>query len=103
MKMKIWKWVLEPGTTTIRMPVGSKVLTVAQQGGDLVLWATVPFLEVRKEDVTFRTVMTNEEVESVDLDAMNYIGTAQIGVVVAHVFEVKTRGAPDIGNGGKRP
>lgn len=39
--MTVWKFVIEDPETTVSMPKGAKVLHVAEQRGDVCIWAEV--------------------------------------------------------------
>jgi hypothetical protein len=81
----IWKYTLPVEDTAILyMPPGAEVLTIQSQGGVLCLWAYVDTeldgREVRLFHIrgTGNPLLGNEG---------TYVGTAQIGPFVWHVFE----------------
>jgi hypothetical protein len=89
----VWKFTLDPILTTLQMPAGAKVLTVAAQDGEVRLWAEVDpdnALETRQ----FMAVPTGAEVY---LDGMTYVGTAFLDDLVFHIYaKVSTRMAAPI-------
>lgn len=74
--------------TTLRLPVGAKVLCVQTQHEEPRLWILVDPDDGRLVDRTFVTVSTGYEIP---YDADEYIGTFQLGCgqLVCHVFERK--------------
>jgi hypothetical protein len=84
----IWKYVVNLGATTVSMPIGAKVLTVAMQYESLCVWALVDPLadrEVRR----FMVFGTGHPIEVPDTRLI-YVGTIQLqgGAFIGHVFEV---------------
>lgn len=83
---KIYKYTLhEHGKSLLPLPVGAKILHVADQQGAVQLWAEVPPGE-RLESRTFHVAYTGGEAPD-----GAYIGTAITpgGNIVRHVYEVK--------------
>lgn len=73
----------------LRLPIGARVLTVAEQHGETQLWADVD-ADARSELRTFRVIGTGHPVDRDDLPyADEYITTYQLlgGSLVFHVFE----------------
>jgi hypothetical protein len=68
---------------TVNMPKGAEVLTVQTQGRGLYLWALV--------EPSISTVERRFEIfgtgHPITAGKRNYIGTAQVGPYVWHVFE----------------
>ncbi len=82
----VWKYALEvaDGEQSISMPKAAKILCVAEQHGDICLWALVrpaAPAETRK----FVVYGTGFPVGSGEA----YVGSAQISPFVWHVFEVE--------------
>lgn len=85
MNRAIWKFVLPiQDTAHVLMPVGAVPLCVAEQHGELCLWAevdpTAPGLAH-----TFLIRGTGNPFTGVE---GAYLGTAQIGVFVWHIYEL---------------
>ena len=89
----IWKYSILSGnrdgvSVELLMKRGAKILYVAEQDGDICLWAMV---DVEEEDVKryFDVVGTGRKIhEGVKHE---YVGSAQVmgGKYVFHIFEVK--------------
>lgn len=81
----IWKFELRvTDVQTIEMPAGARVLTVAAQGPALMLWAEVdPSAPVKP--LTVRVVGTGFTYGEWR-ERAGYLGTAQVGPFVWHVF-----------------
>lgn len=87
-----WKFPLEiTDEQTVDMPKGAKMLTAQVQpgGGDwntftLCVWAEVDTMEGRDEE---RTIYICGTGHSIPEKATRYIGTAQTGPLVWHVYE----------------
>ncbi len=86
MATKIFKYELGIRHTTLKLPVGARVLTMQCQFNALYLWAIVdPAAET--EDRTFVVYGTGHVM---DEEKLRYIGTAQMlgGDLIWHAFEV---------------
>lgn len=84
--MIIYKYPLSLDETLVEMPVGAKLLDVQTQRDVVYLWALVdPTKET--EERTFHIYGTGHGVG----DGGDYIGTAQDGPFVWHVFERRER------------
>lgn len=72
--------------TDISLPVGSEVLSVGFQRGDIVLWVKQPTNQLKREIRTFITIFTGEEFDDTGIE---YIGTTHSNDVtyVFHVYE----------------
>lgn len=80
--LTVWKFQLPGEFHRFRMPIGSSILTVQAQDGEPTFWALVdPTRE--SETRTFIVVPTGQPVYKQHL----YVGTAQCGALVWHVFE----------------
>jgi hypothetical protein len=80
----IWKWELEvTDRQVIDMPVATQFLTVQVQRGALCLWGIV----TPGEDVEPRMIRVYGTGNPIPVDPGRYIGTAQQGPFVWHVFE----------------
>jgi hypothetical protein len=82
----IWKYTLDPILTTLRMPLGAKVLTVAAQDGNVCLWAECA-VGVDLETRQFMAVPTGSEVY---LGGTTYVGTVFLDDLVFHVYACRT-------------
>lgn len=82
---QIFKYALRitDGPQTVFMPLGSRILSVQNQNGNLTFWALV---DDRRDKVPrkFLVVGTGQDFDAFKLQ---YVGTAQFGVFVWHVFE----------------
>ena len=84
--MKVWKFRLDPPTeghvTTVEMPAGAVVLSVAAIGLGLFVWAVCDPTRP-PEARTFRVVATGVEFEW----SGSFLGTAIMGDMVWHVWQ----------------
>jgi hypothetical protein len=87
----IWKFTLEPGHTSVEMPVGARVLDAQPQGDVLQLWALVD-PEAPRTWRDFYVVGTGHELPETAVE-WKHISTVQFkgGRLIVHVFE---KGAP---------
>jgi hypothetical protein len=83
----IYKYELEPGgSTTISLPFNSRVLTVQEQRGKLVMWVLVDTSQ-GTGNRNFYTYPTGEPLLNC-VEAMKWIATVQMSNgLVYHVFE----------------
>ncbi len=83
---KIWKYGLEltDKPQAIEMPQGAEIVFVAGQAGILCLWAIV----VPDSPMGVRRFVVHGTGHPVYASARTYVGTAQIGPGVWHVFEI---------------
>ena len=87
----IYKYPLQvDDETTIKMPLGAKILTVQEQGGVPCIWALVND-SVPKKERTFLLLGTGQRCEDLRICESNYIGTFQLagGRFVGHLFEAR--------------
>ena len=92
--MIIWKWELElRRTQLIRMPKGSKILSVQTQNGKPFIWAAFDhenrdYYHRAEETRSIVTVATGENVPDT-VSSSKFLGTYQIndGSEIYHVFE----------------
>ena len=71
-----WKFKLPgPGEHDIEMPKHSIVMKVAEQGGELFVWAWVFVDEKEKSSTRFRVLATGEEVHHYLDRQMDYLDT----------------------------
>lgn len=83
---RIWKYELEiTDEQTVEMPRGAKVLSVANQGGKLCLWAEVDPSE-RIVVRHFLVIGTGHQITE-DFDLRKFVGTVLMEPFVWHVFE----------------
>lgn len=82
----IYKYPLNPADLYILMPIGAKILSVAQQDNQICLWAEVDN-EAPEGLVGFEVFGTGHEVPDNDRE---FIGTALIndGEFVFHVYKM---------------
>jgi hypothetical protein len=79
----IYKYVIPPNASGIKMPKGATVIHAGPQGADICLWARVnPSAD--EEIRSFVVVGTGGAVD----DAAVHVGTVFQGPFVWHVFEV---------------
>lgn len=83
----IWKYELEPADRQqVLMPKGAAILCVQKQSGGLCLWAMVDSQE-KTEPREIALFGTGNPID-VHPERLKYIGTAQQGPFVWHVFEI---------------
>lgn len=84
--MVIWKFELEiTDLQGVTMPDGAELLSVANQNGNLCLWAMVdPLKEKRRRYIEI--IGTGNPMPMVGVDR-KFIGTAVVDPFVWHVFE----------------
>lgn len=92
MKIKIFKYRLESSETTIKMPVGSKVLNLGTQNNNPVIWVQLNE-SIELESRKFLTLLTGHQYDTGN-GKTEYIGTYQLSdshgeYFVGHVFEIK--------------
>ena len=85
---RVYKYILNPGSTTLRLPCNAQVLSVASQGESLCLWAWLRPGNP-SETRTFEVYGTGHEIPDVEGER-KFIGTAQMlgGALIWHVFEL---------------
>lgn len=89
MYKQIWKYQLETADwNTIKMPIGSEILTVQTQGENICLWALVNPNEDEEERI-IEVVGTGFPIECDLKFTRKYINSYQLmnGRLVFHVFE----------------
>lgn len=84
----IHKYVLDPAVVQaqeVAMPNGAKLLSVQSQQGLLTLWALVD----TSRPTVMRKMMVFGTGQAIDLPPgpMDYVGTAQLGSLVWHLFD----------------
>lgn len=83
--MKIYKYHIRPGSIKIKMPIGSKILSIQTQFNEPEMWVLVNQnnKECEREFVVFATG------QEIDENNIEYIGTFQIdnGSLIFHLFE----------------
>lgn len=84
----IWKYSVVTAKTRqcFEMPVGAKVLHVAEQNGLICLWAQVDPYETNLDSRYFHVVGTGNKIPD---KAGEFVGTALVGEFVFHLFEEK--------------
>jgi hypothetical protein len=85
----IWKYVLEMPNQLIDMPEGAVIMTAAEQGGNICIWAEVDPDSERMRERLFQTVGTGHDIQDDIGVERKYIGTAMLqgGASVLHVYE----------------
>ena len=84
---KIYKYSLELlDFQKVEMPEGFEILTAQIQNGVLCIWAIVN-PENKTTKVEFEILSTGEQMEQ---ERRRYVGTAQDGALVWHVFQILT-------------
>ncbi|MFK3938921.1 hypothetical protein ACI2JA_15585 [Alkalihalobacillus sp. NPDC078783] len=88
----IYKYPLDARTMQkVKLPVGSKILSVGNQRNGIVVWAEVDPKEEEKETVFFWVYTTGEEYLQRSTQSV-FLGTIQISLsneYVVHVFYEK--------------
>lgn len=79
----IWKFAV-PFYGSITMPARSRIIDVGSQGDGLFLWA-ISSKTAEKVTRDFVVFGTGEPIGN--MDELTYIGTANTGVYVWHIFE----------------
>lgn len=85
--MVIWKFELKlTGMQEVRMPEGAELLSVANQNGNLCLWAMVDHR--KKRQFRFIEIIGTGNLIPMDMGVdRKFIGTAVFDTFVWHVFE----------------
>lgn len=84
---EIWKFKVENEDCKIDMPVGADILSVAEQGGHMFIWAMVD-KEAKRETRHFNVFGTGHIIKVNPL--MYFIGTVFMkNGLVFHAFEIK--------------
>ena len=83
--MQVWKYEFQPShsTVSVKIPKGAKSLSVQTQGGTVCLWMLVD-PDIERESREFACIGTGWDVP----ERAHYLGTAQQGPFVWHLFEV---------------
>lgn len=87
MKKQVWKFLIK-GSHSIKLPIGSEILTVQNQNEDAFIWVLVdPNKET--EERFFEVYGTGHSINYDMGVERKYIGTFQIGngALVFHLFE----------------
>lgn len=85
----IWKYELEvTDIQTIRLPLGAKIISVAEQRGRLCLWAIVNLDNVHPDSGELVEIAIVGTGNPVDTSGLKFIGTVVMNPFVWHVFEV---------------
>lgn len=87
MKKVIWKFPISIHTTSIRIPIGSDILSIQVQGNIPCIWALVD-PEMEKETTFIDVIGTGQEFRTLSINR-KFIGTIQLGggALVYHIFE----------------
>jgi len=86
----IWKFDLKHrnGRTSIPMPRDAELLSVQMQSDKLCLWACIPNVDATPQTRNFLIIGTGLPIVLDASETKHYIGTAQEGFNVSHVFEI---------------
>lgn len=84
----IYKYLVQPGLTWLRLPAGAEFLTVQVQHNEPQMWFQLDPEEKLADKRCFQAVATGEVFESKPTD--KYLGTFQLmgGAIVFHLYEV---------------
>lgn len=85
----IWKYELEIASQQVSIPKGAKILSVANQDGEICLWALVDQhapTEERSIEVIGTGWDLKRDYKSIASE-LTFIGTVLVGSYVWHVFE----------------
>lgn len=86
--MEIWKYVLTiTNTQQLQLPKGAQFISVANQNGNLCVWAMVN-PAAPTEERCIEIIGTGYYVAGGDGLNRRFIGTALVGLGVCHVFEL---------------
>lgn len=82
----VWKYELQPGVNTLSLPRGAQLLHIGVQPPERVmLWVRVDALATQHETRWVTAVATGDPFDD---PAPLFVGTAHIGPLVFHIFEV---------------
>ena len=81
----VWKFSLGAVQHSVQMPRGAEILTVAEQDGNITLWAAVD----PEEELVFRNLTVLSTGRSCGEEVFNlpFLGTVFLGVYVFHIFD----------------
>jgi len=85
--MVIYKYVLKAtDTQVIPIPCPNRILSVAEQHGNVVVYANVDIASTKMKDYTFQIRGTGHNAD--DLDGYKFLGTVKLhgGDLMFHVF-----------------
>ena len=86
----IYKYPIAPfhGIQEIKLPMGSVMLSVIEQNGEIMLYCSIANPEAGKVTYRYMVVGTGWELDVKQDDFPDFIGTVKCGSFVWHVFEV---------------
>jgi len=87
----IYKYTLRPGKQSLKLPIGSKIISVANQRDDICIWAEVETLNSDTEERDIEVFATGDVMyELYDDFERVHIGTVLLfgGDLVLHVYEI---------------
>lgn len=84
---QVYKYILTPYRTEYSLPVGAKILTVSEQGGDICMWVEVYVNYRLTETRNIFIIGTGMDMPECECD---YLGTAFLNnsSLVLHVYEM---------------
>ena len=86
--LTIHKYLLKPGMNQVNMTSGARILSVRNQGGEIMLWALVDTTDFFFSERSFLVATTGGSICE-DPAKLNFIGTVEMeGGWIGHVFEV---------------
>lgn len=80
-----FKFGSDENIVEVKMPINAKIVHCDIQYGEVFVWAEVS-TDAGMEDVSFKAVMTGENVGS--FLNMNHIGTLFIECLVVHIYKI---------------
>jgi hypothetical protein len=85
---RVWKYALQPGRSTYKMPLGSRPLHVAvKEDGQAFVWVEIDDSVFQSETKMFIIYRTGEQIDP----NYAYIGTFHYREYVWHVYERSTQ------------
>lgn len=78
----IYKFTIEE-SSTIKMPMGAKILNIGLQGTQRAIWA----LCNRSMHLVGRNIVVKWTGRPFDCAGLNYIGTVESESIVSHIFD----------------
>lgn len=86
----IWKYTMKTHNPTFKIPKGFKVLSIANQYNEIVLYCLVDSNSVEYETVEFEAIGTGWEAYDTYFDNKEFIGTVVTheGSLIWHIFMI---------------
>lgn len=83
----IWKYELQLGCISLKLPVGGVILTAGAQNDSLFLWIEVDSEQEEIESRTFEVFGTGQKIVESPGERLDYISTVFMGRHVWHAYE----------------